>query len=344
MNIRAKLNPYAYLRLRRQLYLECRAMAEYAFAKGKTVPTATIRVIENFEAEIAADEKYRPPGGETMMEEAPVVEEVARHDIEDLVQAHVLLVKIVEPATPKTILLLDMEQETPGFWKLFGPVPLVRHMMLVALVSLLLFAYFVSSTSPTPPGSTDPISLRELLFVVASACMGASFVALYSANGYITAGTFDPAYYASYWIRFLLGVMSGVVLATMISDKATGLDQNAMINPTIFRPLLAILGGFSADLVYTFLNRMVETFKSLFEGSAKSMLEAQAEEARARQESRMVQNRMKLAADLLRLQQEMGSEAQPQEIQAKLTHLLQSLMPEEELQLGDRQLQERRKG
>jgi hypothetical protein len=321
MDIHKRINPYAHLQLRRQLYLECRAMAEYALAKGHTVPAMMIHTIEAFEDEFSQADAAPQDTSVVPDKSAP------KQDIEALVYAHQVLVKIVEPATPKTILLLDMEEETPGFWKFFGPVPLVRHMMIVALLSLIFFIYFVSSQGASVNNEMF-FSMGGLFFLVAAAAMGASFASLYSANSYITKGTFDPAHYASYWIRFLLGIMSGLVLALVVSDKTMGDNMENIINDNIFRPLLAILGGFSADLVYTFLNRLVETFKSLFEGSAKDIIAARSEEARARQETRISQNRMKLATDILRIQQEMGADTQSHEIQAKLNRLLQGLMPE----------------
>jgi hypothetical protein len=318
MNMNKRVNPYAHLNLRRQLYLECRAMAEFALSKGKSIPPAVVRDIEAFENEMARCEAQNEDDNTSSL--TPL------RAIEELVQAHAVLVKIIEPATPKTILLLDMEEETPGVWKFFGPVPLVRHMMFVAILSLCTFIYFVSTLKLS--GGDSLSSLAGLFFLVAAAGMGASFSALYSANHYITQGTFDPAYYASYWIRFLLGVMSGVVLAIVVAKEGLSGNIDNFINSEVFRPLLAILGGFSADLVYTFLNRLVETFKSLFEGSAKDIIAARSEEARARQESQTIQNRLKIATDILRLQQELGNDMSAPELQAKLNELLQSLIPE----------------
>jgi hypothetical protein len=335
-SLRRTLNPYAHLQLRRQLYLECRAMAEYALAKGKSVPPTAIMVIESFEDEISQDTQR-------LEQEDVDTPKVVRPDsnkkanLEDLVRVHELLVAIVEPASPKSILLLDMEEETPTIWKLFGPVPLIRHMMLVAIISLSFFVYFIAQGS-LDVSNSKAFSFSQLLFLIASAGMGASFVALYSANEFTTKGTFDPAHYASYWIRFLLGVMSGVVLAIVVSDELIGSKSSAgdssspsaLFNDQVFRPLMAILGGFSADLVYTLLNRLVETFKSLFQGSAKAMVAAKTEEARAKQETRTTQNRMKLAADLLKMKQELGTEASGPDVQAKLDKLLEGLIPEAE--------------
>ena len=77
-----------------------------------------------------------------------------------------------------------------------------------------------------------------------------------------------------------MGIIAGLLLALLISEQS--LQGDGLVSNGVIRPLLAILGGFSADLLHTFLDRMVETFKSLFEGSARNMLDAQAQEAKVK--------------------------------------------------------------
>ena len=315
------MNPYANLQLRRQIYLEARAMAEFALSKGRTVPAQVITTIEAFE-----DEAEPAPAAANEGPDAPAAP--AKQPIDNLVQAHDELVALVAPATPKTILLLDMEQERNHFFKFLGPVGLVRQMMMLAILSLVLFIALSLSPSvdSTELSAKGLPGLMDMLFFLAAAGLGASFASLYKANDYITRGTFDPTQQASYWIRFLLGLIAGLVMAIFISDKS--LEGSSFLNEGIVRPLLAILGGFSADLVYTLLNRLVETMKSLFQGSMKNLIETKAEEARAQAEGQTVHNRMKLAADLLKVQQEMGSNPDPGQVQAKLNEMLTNLMPE----------------
>lgn len=306
--------------LRQQLFLESRAMAEFALAHGKGVPAAVLKSVEAFERELTA----RPP------EEGETPPELA---LDALVEAHDTLAQRVAPASPRTILLLHAEQRRSHWLKFLGPVGLVRQMMLLAILCLVLFVVFSLSEDVNVQGgyiySSDggmPL-LINLLFFLASAGMGASFAALYTANRYITQGTFDPAYYSSYWIRFLLGLIAGLVMSVVVSDKALQ-GGGHLLTEGIVRPLLAILGGFSADLVYTLLNRLVETLKSLFEGDLRSQVEARNEEARARLEEQAVRSRMRLASELLRLQRELGADPDPEQLQGRLDELLKGLVPE----------------
>lgn len=319
----SRMNPYANLQLRRQLYLECRAMAEFALAKGKSVPATVIEVIERFESEVKTDEKSQQPKDTTTGKREP---------IHDLVDAHETLVKIIDPASPQTVLLLDQEQEANNLWKFLGPVALVRQMMLIAIISLFLFVS-LSIYNPFAEVETTSAGIKEslpvfinMLYYLASAAMGACFAGLYKANSYITQGTFDPTHQASYWIRFFLGLISGVVLAVILSDET--LKDFSLVKSDIMRPVLAILGGFSADLFYTFLNRMVETFKSLFEGSSEAMIAAQAQEAKSKLASQAVQSRMKLAKDLMKLQKDIGADPDAESVQQRLDDMLKELMPE----------------
>jgi len=310
MSKQRNINPYAHLKLRDQVYRECRAMAEYALAKGKTIPPGTIKTIERYEGE---------------------EEGKAKRDVEigELVAVHEQLAKLVQPATPQTILLLDIEQETPSLIKFLGPVGLVRQLMLAAIISLGLFI----GLSLTPYVNLDGGNIFEssgidllvnLFFFLGAAGLGASFSALYKANSYITSGTFDPTYQASYWIRFFLGLISGLLLAILIKEQSI---QNDLLAEGIVRPLLAILGGFSADLLYTFLNRFVEALKSLFQGSAQQMVEMKTQEIQSKLAGQLAQTQLKVQQDLLKLQQEIGSEVDPEELKAKLNELMNKVAP-----------------
>jgi hypothetical protein len=165
----------------------------------------------------------------------------------------------------------------------------------------------------------------NLVFFLSAAGLGGAFSALYKANRYITDGTFDPNYHASYWIRFFLGLIAGLILAVVISDNAI---QSDFLEAGVIRPLLAVLGGFSADLVYTFLYRMVESIKSLFQGSMEAVARVNKEEMRAQLDNAKVLNQLKLAGNLVKIQQEISLDAKPEEIKQKLENLLTGLVPE----------------
>lgn len=295
-------------------------MAGYAMAKGKPVPATAIKTIEAFEDRSSAGD------GENS---SPKVQREL--DITPLVEAHDLLARLIDPAAPQTILLLDTEQATGSFLKVLGPVSLVRELMLAAIVSLVIFIALLSSPLIDADKLAEDVlkahgieQLGRLIFYIGAAGLGASFAALYKANSYISNGTFDPTHQSSYWIRFSLGIIAGLLLAVLISEDS--IQTEGMLSKGVIRPLLAILGGFSADLLYAFLSRMVETFKSLFENSTQNILDAKAIEAKAKLASLEVEGRNKLAQSLMDMQSKIGTDANPEEIKQQLNEVLQDLM------------------
>ncbi len=308
--------------LRYQIYIETHAMAEYALANGKTVPDLVIRAIEKFAA-----------NGDNKMDEHVNVR--SDLDIGELALAHNMLVKIVEPAKPKTILLLDIEQKKKSCLKFLGPVSLIRQMMIAALLSLVVFVVLATTSSVGMHGGnimsqSGSELLLNLLFYLAAAGLGASFAGLYKANIYIANGTFDPTYHASYWIRFFLGLIAGLILAIMVSEEYFSNSLSGEINfleKGIIRPLLAILGGFSADLTYTVLNRLVETVQSLFTGSPKSQILEKKQEMQVSFESQQNQQQVNTASNLINIQQAISSGATSEELNKKINLMIKDTIP-----------------
>lgn len=318
-------SPYKQMNLRDQIYREARAMAEYALANGKEVPEFAIKAVENF----ASNENGNN-------EDCSVKSDL---DISDLVAAHSILVKLVDPAKPKTILLLDMEHKAEGFLKFLGPVSLIRQMMIAALLSLLLFLSLAMTEAVSAHGGSIMSQhgiwlLLNLLFYLAAAGLGASFAGLYKANYYITSGTFDPTYHASYWIRFFLGLIAGLILAIMISEeyftKAAG-TETAFLAPGIVRPMMAMMGGFSAGLTYTLLSRLVETFQSLFMGSPENQMKQMKMEKHVELELNKNHQQMITVTSLINIQQAMANGATPNEINKKISHMIKETLPGKEI-------------
>lgn len=315
-----KINAQKKISLAEQLVLECEAMAKYAFASGLAVPGKIIQALENFSKKIA---KGMEPAGDSAGTNGTAGPAA---DIRPLISVHERLVKIVEPAKPRTILLLEEESQRSGIFKFLGSVTFIRRMILAALICLVLFVSI--SLSPeinNQPGSWNlfqtsgwSLLLKEL-FLLTAAGLGASFTALFKANRYIVEGTFDPKYESSYWIRFSLGFIAGMILATLIPiEKSLDADFG--------KPLLAMLGGFSADLVYRIISRAIESLESLFRGDNKSLVQAQKQYAMVRSAEEGVQNRFKVAANIMKVQQEIDAGMKPEEVKKKMGKLMDDMV------------------
>jgi len=309
----------AKVELRQQIYQEAHAMAEYALTNGSNIPTSAISTLESYKIDEDNDGYI-----DGVRLDLP---------IEPLVKAHESLTRVIQPAKPRTILLLDQEKKNKVRLSFLGPVSLIRQLMIAGLISLMTFigiALFpeVDSAGGNILQSNGWALLLNLLFYISAAGLGASFSALYKANSYITNGTFDPTYQASYWIRFFLGLISGLIMAVLISEEAFAAanTEGKFLEDGIVRPLLAILGGFSADLAYTVLNRLVETFESLFRGSTKTLVNNQVSEERNKLDEEMRQKEMKNVGDLIFLQQQVNS-GDPKAISAAINNILSNMMP-----------------
>ena len=238
-----------------QVELECQAMVNHAFGKGLKVPVKLTRSLEQQGRNNSDDVKA-----------------------EQLTSIHNQLAELVSPAKPITIMLMANETEKASFFLFLGRVPLIRKMMMVAILSLIvLIALSLSSYINNENMVTSMFDMQgtRLLFVqailLASAAIGASFAALFKANSYVTAGCYDPKFESSYWVRFVVGLIAGIILTQLIplnldsvaeaAGNATGSTASGVSHAAL-RISMALVGGFSANLVYTLLDRSVETISS----------------------------------------------------------------------------------
>ncbi len=251
----------------RDLFLkEAKSMTRYAMSSGMSeIPDYVYANIEAFsvEYEEREREKHRLKG-------AYVFDQSKALDIVKLVEAHDLLSNAIKPATPRTVLLLDPVFADRSAFSWLSPVPLLRRLMIVAFLSLAGFigialSPYVSETGGNIFNSNGIPLLVNLMFFVCSAALGACFSALFQANSYIVSGVFDPKFEPSYWIRLLVGVMAGLILASLIP-----IDPHALNG--LGKPTLSLLGGFSASLVYRILNLLVDTVEDMVKRLASAMM------------------------------------------------------------------------
>lgn len=241
-------------------------MTSFAITRGKSVDAAHIAPLDKEDSEIKGSE---------------------------LLPVYNYLVNLVKPATPGTLVLFEKNRQSTNRFKFLGPLPIVRQFMLLSIFSLLVL--ILTSLSEHVNTHTIQLSLLQgngidqalrLTFLLACASVGASFYALFKMNSYINQGTFDMKYSATYWSRLVLGLVAGVLLSELFvvfinptesTQKITsneGLNENVVLDSAnyLIKPILAILGGFSANLVYRILNRLIEAVESIFKGSSSETL------------------------------------------------------------------------
>ncbi len=94
------------------------------------------------------------------------------------------------------------------------------------------------------------------------------------------------------------------------------------------KPLLALLGGFSAAMVYTVLQRLVETVESLFKSGGGEAAVIQKEAAmRSKMERQLSENRMAITGDLIALNEAVKNGAPPDYVVKLAAQALENVRP-----------------
>jgi hypothetical protein len=296
--------------MREQLLRESVEMIRYAFAKGKSVPTSVVGVVEQYQSQ---------PAG------APPLDPSA------LVQAHGRLAKLVSPATPMGIVLLAGVSRNER-WSFLGPVPLVRRLMKTAITCVVVFMLLsltklVNGTDIDVLKSSGLELLVNELFWLSAAGIGASFTMLFQVNEYIVRSNYDPKYEPSYWIKFFLGVMAGFMLVTLLPlPEPAAAEGTETLHLT--KATLAMLGGYSASAVYRILTRLVEAIESLFRGNTNDLVAEREQSVLARAAEESSGTRVRLAARLVSLQQIAAAGGSSDDLSAKIHEIITSLTPE----------------
>jgi hypothetical protein len=97
-------------------------------------------------------------------------------------------------------------------------------------------------------------------FLVSPASLGARFANPQEINGVISNGTYSPGLQRTYWTRWVMVVISGIVLAQIVYDffLHSANDTTAQAAPTaIGQPLPVLIAGYSVDFVHRILQRAI---------------------------------------------------------------------------------------
>jgi hypothetical protein len=265
-------------RMWEQLVRECEAMVQHALGTGRVVPADVMARLDravsapDVPKAVAAPDRRDDARGDDAAASASAME---TSRFVSLAMAHAGLALAIAPATPEAVLLMADERERHPVRCEFGPLPLVRQMLGLAMFSLLvLLAVSVSAHVNNVNVSKSLLELAGFpllmveAFLVSAASLGACFANLQRINTVISDGTYDPRVQSTYWTRWVMGVISGIVLSQIVYDFFLGHSGN---NPTdnatptaIGQPLLALLGGYSVDFVHGILKRAINTFGNFF--------------------------------------------------------------------------------
>lgn len=281
------LVPNCEVPLREQILGECEVMMRHAMGNGIPVPGPVAQTVERHLRSLIE------AGSEPM----------GAAEVADLMKIHHRLSKMIAPANAQALLLLAHEREHGGPLSFLGPIPLIRRVMVAAIVCLIALIGFGCSpyvnaqkgTSDILTSSGLPLLLNEL-FYLSAAGLGASFATLFRAHRYVVEGNYDPKYDTLYWSRFILGIIAGLILVEFVPLETEGHST------PLARPLLAILGGFSATVVYQILSRLVESVGSIVQGDVAAIKQVEETSADMRREVSESNHRLEVVSQMLNLQ------------------------------------------
>jgi hypothetical protein len=268
------------------LAADVRLMLAHALASGRQVSPGWLDVARQ------ADERPMPP-------------DVLRR----LGRAHDGLSALLAPATPLTLRYLAANESRIK-------LPLVRRLALLALFFLVGFVVLeldpdVGAGASTFEDGSGHELLMNLLFQLCAAGLGATFAALFAVNTRLRDYSLDPRDEFASWVRIMLGLVAGLVLSQMVPFEGEGRQFG--------RPLLALLGGFSVDVVYQTLRRLVELASSLVAPTGDT-----AAADRATAEARASQLRVGVAQRLVRLRSAVPDGPAAAELDALISELAPS--------------------
>ena len=268
-------------RLWEQMARECEAMAQHALSTGRTIPLEVVerldQALSGGDSAVSGSTPRQPSIGDLPREEAIVGGTPAAEisPLSSLSVAHDALAQIIAPATPGAVL--------HPLWYSLGPLPIGRLMLGLAILSLFMLLGIPLSEEVSPVNMSKTmlelagysLFMKEA-YLFSAASLGSCFQNLQRINVVISNGSYDPKFQSTYWTRWAMGVISGIIIAQLIfvfllQTPTTGTSLPA----TIGQPLLALLGGYSVDLVHGILSHTINTLGSFFRGSGEGMVDNQ---------------------------------------------------------------------
>lgn len=315
--------------LHRQLFAQTAAMFRYCCNNGIDFPEPDFKTFDDVLKQWTMSTSHKPLPESGKIEKSDVVSDGSQENcdtswetrLNDVVRIHNSLAGKVQPANPRAIQLIESEMLPVGWlrylleFRFMGPLIIVRLMMGVSIFMLILFLAIslfeevnIDNLSLGLYGRLHGVDLAyNLIALLAAAGLGAGFAALFELRSYITKRTYDTVYATDYWIRFFLGLASGVILAELVPIGA--LVESESFVADLAAPVLAFLGGFSVQVVYRVLQRIVFTLETLVQGPPVPSETFQQVRAKEEGKKGVLKVRTEILSEIGKLQKVIGKPA-----------------------------------
>ncbi|AUI60070.1 hypothetical protein [Amycolatopsis sp. BJA-103] len=287
---------------------QCLAMIRYGTKSGLSLPADAVDIVD------VARREADPQFDDTLYTPLP---------LSKLTEAHKQLVAAVAPANPNTIELLA-DEEAHGVRRYFGAT---RYARSLAFLAMALFTTFVV-LQIWRTSSGAPLWLDILVTALASV-IGGIFYVMFALSRQLSRGSFERGLEGRYTNLIILGGLAGTALAFLIVEPvATTANAPASTSVSVLltRPLLALLGGFSARAVYRILERLVSTVEALIKGSGDELVAAQELAAKARATAEIFDHKTETVTDLLRVTRGIAAGSTTDQIRSELEVLVAKII------------------
>lgn len=222
--------------LSRKTSIEIETMVSYILNKGKEIPVAICELLPS-------------------------------QKVEDLIQIHNELSKIIAPSSPETISYVRKPAESRKKRYIFSHIPLVRHFIVIAICAII--SLVVSGLSAEV--NTETLSkgilnnaglplLKNLIFLCSAAGIGTVFFLLSKLTKEVKDATLSRDDTTYYWAMLIMGMLSGLILSEIIVLSHSGLEEQSI---EMNRLLFALIGGFSSEVVYGILQTIMGKIQRL---------------------------------------------------------------------------------
>lgn len=231
----------------------------------KVVPGISKEVIHELSTEINNMLSYAVFNGITI--NTQVNDLIENSSVDNLINAHNLLCENVAPATPKSIQFTKkMNKESDGK-SIFYKLPLLRNLVLLAV--LFLAAYI--ATGMTTEVNNDSLDkgmmnnsgfplLLNIMYLGSVAGLGVLFYLLKEVSEGLKKGALIPENAIAYISQIILGIIAGLIMSEIIAFYTTNPEKINLFN----KSLLALIGGFSSDAIFSILQGIINRIKSIF--------------------------------------------------------------------------------
>ena len=298
-------NEYRQISDTEHLFRSCSVMLKHALDNGYDVPAA---LVNDFYAISSRHPKLTPLKiNHKQMLSTSEPFHFSDQEIRVLSSVHSTLVRVISPAKPYTLLLLNADSQSNGSWQVFGSVPLLRRLLgasAICIIAMIFFGGF-SNMQQYEQQLFDLRGIQLLLnfgFLLAAAGLGASFSGLFKARAYVSNYTYDAQYEDTYWTEFALGLIAGIILAEIVdvsSFSTTGIKVGSKVT-------LAMLGGFSGMVVYRLLNRVVYALEALVRERTEDKFSADLRQMEAKSNEKIAVTRTNIAREITKIQSDLS--------------------------------------